>query len=648
MLLTISVTFPRISSHLSVSAEPQLPVVSITAPPTVTAPETTTFNVSVWLESSDSIEVFQYEVYMTVNDTILSTENAWTPTGNDSWIFHGKDAIPVSYCKDTDDNGVCDAAGLGGTLLGDDSKSVTGSVLLGIIQLQVRSTGTATLNITGTYQHPTEVLDPDFEEIDIEKKNKQVDIEGYVPTETSEITIEVNPPTAVTEQSVTITGKITPDKPNVDVTITQQLTPQDPWVKIATVKTNQTSHYKLIHSFLEAGPSNYNFTFVLRASWKGDHTHLGNVSEPFEVTVKEPDTIVEIRFADENQQYLGDPDLPLPTPPAIMNVTVNNATDLYEWKIKIYYDPKYVKIDDIWLPTDNVLGLTGHTYTTSVNTSTNYAYCEATINETGNGYTGNGTLFQFDLTGLSATPEPGTTLSMSAESILKDSEGNQIFCRCEDLYFFVEGSISTIIEVINPKTGKNNFTFYSEETSVGDVFNATIEVENATDLYGWLLKLTYNATLLNATRVIKPSGNTTYVFYNKVSEMNYILEDGAVSIDNTLTEGEEPFEESGLLVVIEFEILLAPTNETAELGSSLTVEEQEVFNGLIWQALAKVDGEYVFKYGAQTSEDEEEPSTWLEDYWPYMVGLIVVVIVVYLAFRRLRKGREISPEEKEI
>jgi len=642
MLLTISITFPRISSHLSVSAEPQLPVVSITAPPTVTTPETTTFNVSVWLESSESIEVFTYEVYMTVNDTILSTVNAWTPTGNDSWIFYGKDAVPVSYVKDRDDDGVCDAAGLGGTLLGDDSKSVTESVLLGIIQLQVWSTGTATLNIAGTFQHPTEVLDPDLEDIAIEKKNKQVDIEGYMPTQPSQITIEVNPPTAVTEQNVTITGQITPDKPNVDVTITQQLTPHDPWTEIATVKTNQTSHYKLIHSFLEVGSP------LLRASWKGDHTHLGNVSELFEVTVKEPSTIVEIRFADENQSYLGDPNLPLPTPPATMNVTVNNATDLYEWKIKIYYDPKYVKIDDIWLPTDNVLSLTGHTYNTTVNTGTNYCYCEATINETGNGYTGNGTLFQFNLTGLSATGELTITLGISTESILKDSEGNQIFCRYEDLHFMVKGSISEIIEVINPKTGKNNFTFYSEETSVGDVFNATIQVEDATDLYGWLLKLTYNATLLNATRVIKPSGNTTYVFYNKVSEMNYTLEDGAVSINNTLTEGEEPFEESGLLVVIEFEILLAPTNETAELRSSLTVEEQEVFNGLTWQTLAKEDGDYVFKYGARPSEDEEEPSTWLEDYWPYIVGLIVVIIVVYLAFRRLRKGREMSPERKEI
>lgn len=643
MLLSIFTTFFTIPSILYVSANPELPVVSITAPETVYASEKK-FNITVGLSGSIP-SVFLYQVYMTVDDSIVSIKRAWIPTWNDSWIFYGKMVIqtePAIYDRDGDNAN--EAVQIGSSLVGEEDISVSGTNLLAIIELEIKSSpATAHLSIDN---EDTFIWDYDLEDVSIEKQNGQVNIVGDMPTQPSQITIDVNPTTAFTGQNVTITGQITPDKPNVDVTIEQKQGKLQ-WRTLAEVKTNQTSQYKHVCSFSE------NDTYLFRASWLGDETHLGNVSEKVEITVEPLYTRLEIRFADEDlyrMRTMGNQSLPLPTPPATMNVTVKNATDLRGWKIKIYYDPDIVRIDDIRLPTDNVLNLTGLTYTTSVDTGTDYAYCEAAIiNQTEKGYNGNGTLFQFDLTGLSAIPEPpepGTTLSISTESIL-NLGGNQTSCGYEELVLWVIGLTSTIIEVINPKTGKNNFTFYSEETSVGDVFNATIRVENATNLYGWLLKLTYNATLLNATRVIKPSGNTTYVFHNKVSEMNYTLENGAVTINNTLTEGEEPFEESGLLVVIEFEILLAPTNETAELRSSLTVEEQEIFNGLIWQTPAKEDGEYVFKYGARPSEDEEEP-TWLEDYWPYIVGLIVVVIVVYLAFRRLRKGREISPEEKEI
>lgn len=637
MLFSILITFFTIPSILHVNAEPELPVVSITAPETVDQSEKL-FNITVGLSGSIP-SVFSYQVYMTVNDSIVSISRAWVPQWDASWIFYGKMAVPIEPALyDRDGNNAKEAVKIGGTLLLEDI-SVSGTKLLGIVELEIMSspaTGLFSIDNEDTF-----ILDGDEEDVSIEKQDGQVDIVGSMPTQPSQITIEVNPTTAFVGENVTITGRITPDKTNVDVKIEQKQGKGYPWLFLAKVKTNETSQYEYVCFFLEAE------TYQFKASWLGDETHLGNVSEPFEITVKNSYTVLEIRFADEKQQYIGNPNIQLPTPPTTINVTVNNATDLYEWKIKIHYYPEFLKIYDIWLPTDNILGLTGLTYTATVNKGTNYIYCEATINETGNGYTGNGTLFQFNLTGLTRTGGLDTRLEISTESIFKDSEGNRIFCRCEDLNFLIKGLLSTIIEVINPKTGENNFTLYSEETSVGDVFNATIQVENATSLYGWRLKLTYNATLLNITRVIKPSGNTTYVFYNKDSEMNYNLEYGALAINNTLAEGEEPFDESGLLVVIEFEILLAPINETTELRSSLTIEDQEVFNGLVWSTSAKKDGEYVFKYGAGPSEGEETLFTWLAGYWPYIVALIVVVIVVYLAFRRLRKRQETYPEEKE-
>jgi hypothetical protein len=138
--------------------------------------------------------------------------------------------------------------------------------------------------------------------------------------------------------------------------------------------------------------------------------------------------------------------------------------------------------------------------------------------------------------------------------------------------------------------------------------------------------------------MIKPEGDTAYVFYGEESTMDYVLNEGSVEINETAVD-TEPFEGSGLLVVIEFEIVSLATNETGDLRGDLALDESSLFTGVTWQSVPGEKAGYWMIYGAET-EDGGPHRSWLERYWPYLVAVVVVVFVVYLALRILRKRRE--------
>lgn len=642
ILLITTMTFSVILSEFNVSAQ-ALPRVSLTAPDTVDVSETRKFNATVWVTGSME-HVFLYQVYMTVDDSILSVNRAWIPSWDSSWMFYGKVTLsPDPAIEDENNNGANEAVIIGSSLLMDyEGIPVSGTNSLAIIELQILSSpNTALLNINNT---DTYILNADLDEVPVEKQNKQVTIVGEMPAETSEITIEANPTTVFIGRNVTFSGKITPDKPNVDVKIEEKISEMNPWMEIATVKTNQTSQYKLTCSFLEPGSPQF------RASWDGDDTHLGNTSETVQISVVKLYTRLEIRFADEDVKHIGEFDEVLPPSfPTAFNVTVVNVTDLCEWQIKIYYVPSFARIDDVWLPADNIFSLQGLTYNSTIDMGTDehgsYLYCEAAVNVTGGSFSGNGTLFQFNLTGLFAA---STVLDL--EPILKNLGDNEILFEYEAFEFNILGTVPTAMRIINPATGNINFVFYTADTPVGTVFNATVLTEEALDLSGWALKLTYNATILNVTTVVQPVENVDYVFNGKISNFTWSNEHGTLLVENMLDDSEAPFNGEGLLTVIKFEILLAPTNETEQLGCALVLEEAEIFIAVSksWQTATAADGGYLYRFGTSGNGDGDNgtaDSIW--NYWPYMVGSIVIIVVVYLVYKKVRKGREFYIDEEE-
>ena len=130
----------------------------------------------------------------------------------------------------------------------------------------------------------------------------------------------------------------------------------------------------------------------------------------------------------------------------------------------------------------------------------------------------------------------------------------------------VTASEQSEVKIINPDTGNNTFNFSLSETHAGLCFNVTAWAYNVTDLFAHQVYLTVNDTYLNITRAWLPTWDPDYVFYGQGSiqpapafydtDNNYANE--AVKIGDSLLIGT-PFNGSGLLAVIELEIISVPS-----------------------------------------------------------------------------------------
>jgi hypothetical protein len=429
LLIIMHLLLPKISSQISAKGDPAEPMLLIDAPEIVTVSgNPINFNISVWLNVSASIDVYTYQVKMTANDSILSFENAWTDTQNSSWIFYRLPILPVKpFVGDDDLDGSYESITMGNTLLGSVQRIIENErVLLAIINVRVVGIGNGTLSINNP---DTFLINHDLYDVTVGKQDKQVTIEGYLPTSPSTITINVNPATIIVGQNVTFSGKIIPDRSGVNVKIASRHYAR-PWRSVASVKTDENSQYEYNHTFDDFGD------YRIRVSWIGDEIYMPATSEIVNITVKEPPTLVDIKFADGRiDPFIGNASLPLPTLPETLNVTVINVTDLHSWKFTIGYNPMLVRIDDIWLPEDNILALTGLTYNFSFNINNDSLHCEATINQTGQGFSGDGTLFQFTMTGLSETYGYFPTLTIDPQSCIRDSTGHLILFRQYDFFY---------------------------------------------------------------------------------------------------------------------------------------------------------------------------------------------------------------------
>jgi hypothetical protein len=131
--------------------------------------------------------------------------------------------------------------------------------------------------------------------------------------------------------------------------------------------------------------------------------------------------------------------------------------------------------------------------------------------------------------------------------------------------YVIETQTAPEISVVNLLTENNEFTFYANTTSVGSRFNATVWAYNVANLYAYQVHLVYNSTLLRVARAWLPTQDQQWVFYGKASlglsptfGMDYIL------IGDSVMEANQAFGGTGILGIIEFEIIYPSTTEGAK------------------------------------------------------------------------------------
>ena len=174
--------------------------------------------------------------------------------------------------------------------------------------------------------------------------------------------------------------------------------------------------------------------------------------------------------------------------------------------------------------------------------------------------------------------------------------------------------------------------FYTNETSVGHLFNITIWVENAPSMAAWNLFLEFNDSILYVTRWFEPGNDPQYIFHGKTtlaapsppdpSYHHIELGRGEVVVGALLfptPPAQLPSSGSGELCILEFNITMLPSKDE-QLSSTLRISDNDTYlldpDGQLIQDVAKEDGLYNLFYNTPPPPylTIDPISTWFSPY----------------------------------
>lgn len=195
---------------------------------------------------------------------------------------------------------------------------------------------------------------------------------------------------------------------------------------------------------------------------------------------------------------------------------------------------------------------------------------------------------------------------------------------------------ATYLKVVNPLTEDGNFIFYTNITSVGSRFNATIWIYNVTNLRAFQIHIDYNSTLLNATRAWLPTWNPQWVFYDK-NTIGFPPTFGSnyVKTGDTLTDPYSPFSGTGILSIIEFEIIYVPTTGKASCGLDINNADTFLLNPITEEiSSVKTNGYYEYVYVTTRAQPIE-----IVPYVAAGIATAAIIVATAIYFAKIRKPK---------
>ncbi len=108
----------------------------------------------------------------------------------------------------------------------------------------------------------------------------------------------------------------------------------------------------------------------------------------------------------------------------------------------------------------------------------------------------------------------------------------------------------------------SEYNFTTDSVQPGYLFNVTFRVDNVANLYTWQVGVYFDGTILKPTRWFEPRWDPEYVFANETTLAAQDIGTNYALVGATLLSflQEPPFNGSGKLCIIEFEVTAAPQN----------------------------------------------------------------------------------------
>jgi hypothetical protein len=464
--------------------------------PTTNIQVSTQFNVDITV--TDVADLYSWQIKLYYNSTVLRWINATYPPGH---VFEGKPNYPVLPSNTSDAGGTYIQFFL--TLVGGEP-GFNGGGTLCRFSFEAKSAGTSSLAFSDATR--TYLLDSDGVDISYTAVDASVTVVGVDTRLPSAISINVDPASVYAGSNATISGAINVTvADNTPVYIEYWNTGLSSWKPLATVYTsvNQYSYIWLATEEWWVGVGS------IRARWEGNTGYFYAYSIEETVEVLAPWTWIKVQ---PKSLTAGSKTVLLPTLPFNMSIVVQNVTDLYQWQIKLYFNPIILQALDAWIPSDNVFG---DNYTPLQETINNTAgFIQASTSSSVGSFTGNGTLLQVSFKGIGAptrvTPVGGALpYNMGHDTPRFDRTVTQLKNSTEEaIPFKLEDPPSEITIFSSPKAiSRITLDFYSDaklttEVKVGS--NVTIQGQ-ITDALGATgnagveatVKIVYNVTKFN-------------------------------------------------------------------------------------------------------------------------------------------------------
>jgi len=197
---------------------------------------------------------------------------------------------------------------------------------------------------------------------------------------------------------------------------------------------------------------------------------------------------------------------PLPTNIFYVNVTVENVTDLYSWRIQIYFDTTVLETNGTWV-TFYLDSVFAENFTrdpwefVELNLTEGYIACGDTLIGNVPGVSGSGVLCQIGFRGKNfGTSYLNFSRPLSVDTFLCNSN-------LEDISFNVEdASVTILAKEPVVQAVPSSLTVFTPPLPT-EIFYVNITVEDVTDLYTWQVRIYFNTTILrtNETWVLFPS-----------------------------------------------------------------------------------------------------------------------------------------------
>lgn len=223
------------------------------------------YTMSQWLDTDDSGSLTSSDVVWMKRPGISPVPYYVRTVGTqDSTVHLTVETAYVSY---------------GGSLIGL-VPGVDGNGTLCQLKFAGLNPGVSVLNFSRPLTEDNVLVDPDLSDISFSVEDSSVTVLGTVGKVSSTITVQASSPSVQVGSSVTISGKITPDREGAEVKIWSKPT-NGTWTLLATRQTDANSEYTYAWSTSEVD------TYDLKANWTGDSATEGAESPTITVEVLE-------------------------------------------------------------------------------------------------------------------------------------------------------------------------------------------------------------------------------------------------------------------------------------------------------------------------------------------------------------------------